>query len=57
MIELKYAIAMMVAGLCIVMPMYAPIGIKKDSILGVLCVVGTVIEWFLIWYVTVLLQW
>ena len=57
MVELKYGLAMLVASLCVVMPLYAPFGIKKDSILGALCVVGIFIEWLLIWYVTLLFLW
>ena len=57
MIEMKYAVAMLVASLCVVMPLYAPYGIKNDSLIGALCAVGAIIEWFVIWYVTLLFLW
>ena len=48
------AIAMIIATLFIVMPLYVPIGIKKDNVKGALCIIGTIIEWLIVLYVSVL---
>ena len=57
MIELKYGAAMLIATLFIAMPLYIPIGIKKDNALTAFCILGAFIEWLLIWYISLGFMW
>lgn len=53
----KIAIAMIIATLFIAMPLYIPIGCKKQNLRGALCVVGTILEWLIVWYVSLMFLW
>jgi len=59
----KYAIATFIPILFIFMPLYLPIALKKSDgswskvIPVVLCIVGVVFEWLVLFYVTLGIVW